>query len=741
MSFWKSKSASAATPAAQIAGAGKMKKLLLLLLLVLAGRTLAQNHTEVTIEDTQTVTGNKTFTGTVTGIFTASTAQGQPGASVGAQIDNACTSLNGTKGTIVIPASLGAGNSLIGIPDNCTVIDLRGVTGPNQAGTEGLLYTDGMLLRQRWTTDADAGAVYAPLHLHAQPWAGGFNGNGHSKTTYGWIQGSMDARTQGQKIGMDLWQTCMGMGDCQTIDALAWLWGGITDSGGEGAVSFRGDVQQRSDTPTGTIATIVGNVITMSGLSNPQNFGELRYLIDTTSPYVTGTVSSISGTPPTVAGNGTAFAAQFGGGAHTNLCFSLNNGNTNDSTKFVVPIRSITNDTTLILNMQYANADTGWNGDASTGNYKIYKCSQITAVTFPGTNNISQVTVSDGTQFSISDAVESPVWYGVTMTGIKQTITAHTALSGTGVGIQIINQGTRTLTSAFQASGPWQTGLDLSAATISQQGVALGNMSVGIPLAFINDTNTNHVVDLLWVTKGAGGATAKHWYDKTTNTWKWAGGLHQIDETNGAFAAGAGLLANYAGYISAYPNYTHALELVPSANDGSSRILDSQYGGVYHLAINYTDANFGASMKLNGCTGSLGSTGGGTCASPLWQLDGGTGKVKASLIATVTNCAAVGTAANPSVAACSAAPSGAFSCATNASTGTCQVNTTAVTANSNIIVQQVVSEGARLSVTCNTGSVLPAGPLLLSKSAGASFTLTMGTITTNPGCFVYWIVN
>lgn len=117
----------------------------------------------------------------------------------------------------------------------------------------------------------------------------------------------------------------------------------------------------------------------------------------------------------------------------------------------------------------------------------------------------------------------------------------------------------------------------------------------------------------------------------------------------------------------------------------------------------------------------------GTFTSPLW--------------ASSTNCAAVGTAANPSVAACTAAPAGAFSCATAASGTTCQVNTTAVTANSVIIVQQVVSEGTRLSVTCNTASVLPATPLLLSKSAGASFTLTMGTITTNPGCFDYWIIN
>lgn len=108
---------------------------------------------------------------------------------------------------------------------------------------------------------------------------------------------------------------------------------------------------------------------------------------------------------------------------------------------------------------------------------------------------------------------------------------------------------------------------------------------------------------------------------------------------------------------------------------------------------------------------------------------------------TTTNCGAVGTSANPSLVACGAAAAGAFSCATTASTGTCVVADTAVTAASEIFVNQVVSEGTRLSVTCNTGGVLPAGPLLLSKSAGVGFTVTLGTVTVNPGCFEFHIMN
>ena len=130
-------------------------------------------------------------------------------------------------------------------------------------------------------------------------------------------------------------------------------------------------------------------------------------------------------------------------------------------------------------------------------------------------------------------------------------------------------------------------------------------------------------------------------------------------------------------------------------------------------------------------------TGAAPTASPTF-----TGTVTYPLIATTTHCAGAGTAANPSVASCSAAPSGFFSCATNASTGTCQVNTTAVTANSVIQIQPDSTLGTALSVTCNTtaDSGLTA-PRVSARSAGTSFTITMGTYSTNPECFSYLIIN
>jgi GH24 family phage-related lysozyme (muramidase) len=117
------------------------------------------------------------------------------------------------------------------------------------------------------------------------------------------------------------------------------------------------------------------------------------------------------------------------------------------------------------------------------------------------------------------------------------------------------------------------------------------------------------------------------------------------------------------------------------------------------------------------------------------------GQWQATTYATKTACAANGTAASPSVVSCSAAPAGAFSCATNASAATCTINTTAVTANSIIIVQEVADEGTPLGVTCNTTPTVTPAILLATHTAATGFTINMPTITTNPACFNYWVIN
>jgi hypothetical protein len=127
---------------------------------------------------------------------------------------------------------------------------------------------------------------------------------------------------------------------------------------------------------------------------------------------------------------------------------------------------------------------------------------------------------------------------------------------------------------------------------------------------------------------------------------------------------------------------------------------------------------------------------------PMFQQSPTNGGV--TTFTSIGNCAGVGTAASPSVASCGSATAGHFSCATNATGATCTVNTTAVTANSQIFVfeEDAAYVGTRLGVTCNTGTtVIPTSRLLASAIAATSFTINLGTVTTNPACFGYHIIN
>ncbi len=113
------------------------------------------------------------------------------------------------------------------------------------------------------------------------------------------------------------------------------------------------------------------------------------------------------------------------------------------------------------------------------------------------------------------------------------------------------------------------------------------------------------------------------------------------------------------------------------------------------------------------------------------------------LLKTTTKCAANGTAASPSVVSCTAAPAGVVSC-DDTTGGLCTVSTTAMlTANSTVLVTQDTSTttGTLLGVTCNTTFSAINPSVTTAKVAATSFSFTMTTPVTNPGCFQYLIVN
>jgi len=102
---------------------------------------------------------------------------------------------------------------------------------------------------------------------------------------------------------------------------------------------------------------------------------------------------------------------------------------------------------------------------------------------------------------------------------------------------------------------------------------------------------------------------------------------------------------------------------------------------------------------------------------------------------TSTNCSS---AASPAV--CGSSSAGNFVIAAGATTLT--INTTAVTASSQIFMQGDESLGTKLGVTCNTTITSLLDPVVTSRTAGTSFSIaTSATITVNPACFSYEIIN
>ena len=113
-----------------------------------------------------------------------------------------------------------------------------------------------------------------------------------------------------------------------------------------------------------------------------------------------------------------------------------------------------------------------------------------------------------------------------------------------------------------------------------------------------------------------------------------------------------------------------------------------------------------------------------------------TGQVQATLYSTTTNCSS---SASPAV--CGSAAAGSFVIA--ASTTSVVVDTTALTANSQILLTEDSSLGTKLSVTCNSQSLLTLGvPKVTARTAGTSFTASIEVgPTTNPMCVSYAIIN
>lgn len=102
---------------------------------------------------------------------------------------------------------------------------------------------------------------------------------------------------------------------------------------------------------------------------------------------------------------------------------------------------------------------------------------------------------------------------------------------------------------------------------------------------------------------------------------------------------------------------------------------------------------------------------------------------------TSSNCAS-----DAAPAVCGSAAAGHFVIAASATSVT--VNSTAVTANSEILIDEDQSVGTLFTpnITCNTG--ITSLPVVSARTAGTSFTVTISAgLSTNPVCYGFTIIN
>ena len=385
-----------------------------------------------------------------------------------------------------------------------------GLRGPNQFGDDAGL-NSGTLL-QAHSAGAPAGSDPIGIEIYFEAQSGGVNGRNGPKTNYMNLHAVTVSRTPGQHTGLSSVVSNFSDGDTMAFGGYAQSWGRNNAGGDEGTEGISVGAYQGTMVMTATVTGIVGNIVSYNRQVNENTRGESRPLIITTPNrvYSAGAVVSIAGGPPIVTGDGNQDFTTLGTGVVSNLFFSLDALGAN-GLKHVVPIRSITDATHLVLDYISEGVDVSLPVAALPSTYKIFRGGNVTALP-----QLGSVVVSPATDFAVNDTVEQPLGYTYTLVGGHFTVGASLPAAGNAgsTGLQVMNNGPQTIRNGMVLAGPFRYGIELN-------GDAIYSIMVDNDVDTIiraQSSTPGVVTNFLGVNDSTGHAT-KLSYDRSSNTW------------------------------------------------------------------------------------------------------------------------------------------------------------------------------------------------------------------------------
>lgn len=284
------------------------------------------------------------------------------------------------------------------------------IIGLNSVGMPSGGVLNGALL-QLGSTNAPAGSDPQTMQVYMEAWTGGTNHSNGPKTNYSALMGTMVGRTSGQTNAISFSNMHFANGDTAGLDGVVQSWGRNNAGGDEATEAITVAALQGTVVMTGTVSAVNGNQISYSNPVNEFTRGEDRPLIITTPSkiYSQGAIIATAGFPPVITGDGNQDWTTLGTGLVSNLFLSIDS-QANGSLKMVVPVRSITDASHLVLDYVSEGNDSTLPVPALPSTYKIFRGGNVTAMSLPPQPSNS-MTVAVATDFSVGDTFEQPLGY------------------------------------------------------------------------------------------------------------------------------------------------------------------------------------------------------------------------------------------------------------------------------------------------------------------------------------------